>query len=286
MKREGNFMETASTDRVVDLKSEFQNKFYGIKQRNSRVSLRGVAKTIGVSQSTLSEFLSGKRTLSIDNSEKVIHWLGVESDLADYLLLTATYELTSDEVSKSRIKEKLQKYYFGQIFLDSRRVDDFLLLTEPRLQVLYCKKTTKELSPSFLTRTLVLLRDKVTKEPVESFYELLVDHSNPSVYGGYFLKNSNSYFNAFLVKQFNEGHRGIVHHPANQNVEVQFDSQGFPHVIGTTTFMTNESKKSGVFNFLFSRESMIATGNTFLIERPEEKTPLQVTFESVYAYEH
>lgn len=62
---------------MSELQQHFKLRFRQLKSHNPRVSLRSVARKSGISAATLSQFLTEKTNLNLDNALKIIQWLGL-----------------------------------------------------------------------------------------------------------------------------------------------------------------------------------------------------------------
>lgn len=79
-----------------------KNKFEGIKKRNPRYSIRGLAKELEISSGSLTDFLNEKRIFSLKILHKLVTKLNLnEKELKyfDELPLVATKSISNDQVS-------------------------------------------------------------------------------------------------------------------------------------------------------------------------------------------
>lgn len=122
-------------DKHVFLRSKIRDYISDAKKRNCRLSLRSVAKRLGVSPSTLCEFMLGKRSLSQEKIDAVFEFLQPTKEEIDFyknLVLVGKKEkirvLSKEEIFFNSKNKAAFSSYYRYVFEKDCASEQLLLL--------------------------------------------------------------------------------------------------------------------------------------------------------------
>ena len=250
--------------RYYDLRQALEEEIHRKRTINNRLSLNAISKQIGMSLTSLTYFLNNKTSINEKSAFRIIKWLKVNDELADYLMTVHQYSLTESESERDVFRTKMKQYFWGKLFLDTEDLNKKISHLEIDQYFLYMKtpKTCSE-DDRLASRGLFRLRDKVTKKPSLSFYDTYADMRGLESGGGYFIKNnSDDCYTCYHREKFSHIHSGVITSEKNKNLKVEFDDDGLPNIVNLWSKYVNLDQY-GIMNFKFSKKSFIMTGDVY-----------------------
>ncbi|PCI27866.1 hypothetical protein COB52_04315, partial [Candidatus Kaiserbacteria bacterium] len=246
-------------------KDFIKDSFNFIKSKNPSFSLRAFGKKLEIPVSTLSSYINGNSSLSLDQVIKFIDYFKFsEKEIENFLIVVAIER--NSTFSKTGMSSQLQTI---ESRLPDREVYDYLKNLEPAREFRYGIKN------AMTFRVLMFFRDKVTKKPSPHFLDkyFSAEHQIASI--GHFYKKANGYYQSFLERGFDRNAKLECLSESNRNLAVIFDGQGFP-TIENFTISILHSKELVFGKLIFNNKSVTIIGKK--VDPTSPKYPEQKYF--------
>ena len=230
---------------------------------NPQLSLRSISRDIGVSVTCLSDYLSKRTNISIDNGKKILEWLDLSKEQDEFLMKTIIYESSKNEKLRNDLMDFFAEYGYGKAFFDNELHLELFRDFEERERLIYYKDGTPQSGDSRICfRILVLLREKESRKEVSHFYEMFNDMTNLTSGIGYYYQENEGFFRGLLKNSFQRTQLTQIFDQQNLNLAGGFNQDGLPTVksVHTKTLFTDER---GIMNFEFTKNSFCMKGKIF-----------------------
>lgn len=243
---------------MKDFRSIFKEALELKLKSNPNLSISSLSKKIGLSKSTVSEYLKDKHSLSIVNIIKVIKWIATNKDEEEFLFFSALSGYSKNPLFLNLVNEKLDYWEKGQLFENRKDLQKFIKNTCIDEQYYYIKTQlnddTKHL-PSL--RVLTTLKCTKTGKKLPHFQDYVIHLKTLLCGGGYFIQNPDASYCNYQYFNFNFANSGIVLDERNKKLRVDFED-GLPRIqsVASKNLKTNEIK---YLNFTFGPDDFSLT---------------------------
>ena len=230
---------------------------------------------IGISPAAASQYLHGKRKLSMKSAHKVAHWAGFNIKETNYFLLLVQREASQDLKQKKLLEMKLNLIRENACPDEEREIRELLERTEVHRSYMYA---LKDLSVSHSAlRMLTFLCDKKTGQRVPEFLDSGISPHTKIAFTAYFFPNADGSFRSYADSYFEDQAGSNVILKQNTNVNVEQDRNGFPQIYGGCLRRFGVSRYV-LADLFFSTDRFLITGTEMDDYDPDYRKPVETLF--------
>lgn len=203
----------------LSLKDYLKARIEDRMKKNPQISLRAIAKRVGVSHTTLNNFLKKESSLSLEVSLKVANYLGLAPAELNYYLY-----LVAQNISPNLLQSMACKA-LHDVSVDSYpcQVDEAFYFNKEYLSYHYLEPDSRDM------RTLVLLKEK-NGGLSRNFFNRYYSPSKELSCVGYFKHRIGSLYSAYLKRDWVKGGAPVAISESNLHLRVEFSCTGFPTI--------------------------------------------------------
>ena len=241
-----------------------------IRSRNPRFSLRALAARSAVAVSSLSDFLRNRRSLSTESALKLALTLKLTPTETEYFLALLQRDSTESASARGKLTGKIDALRENLASADALEIRALMDSTEVRSAHHYTLPGTAT------TRSLILLRDRRSKEPVLAFYEHFSAPERIVASNSYFLPNPDGTFRVYLVESSQNGIVPTLQCQENLALQLRF-VDGFPEIENLHLKRLGTSLYS-IAHVQFFADKVVHNGVRYDHERPDFKEDFQTVY--------
>lgn len=248
-----------------EIKLFLKDTVESIKMKKPGLSLRSIAGKALLAPSTLSEVMSGKKKLSMENALKIVNYLELDRSEKNHLILLAEKQFARTNRAKTDIEDRIA---INSPLVSIEIAEEIQSRIDKEHVIDYYHYITEDKK---MSRTLM----KFGQQDFSGFFCDSFSSIDQTFSGyAYFLPNNDSsyraYYSTLLHSQTNNPY---LFHANNLRLKVDFDTDGFPS-IENIRIKRKSSAEYTLGHIIFSDTQVEVCGSVFSTHTDEEIHPL------------